>query len=82
MFNAIVLVCALAAGGNSEDSCVNIEDELGPYKTEQACENRIKSMVEILETDKIFRFYVEMRLGFPELMSVNEICLKEDLLST
>ena len=47
MFEALVLICL---AGDVNKTCLEAADTYGPYKTEEACKERLGKMVFILST--------------------------------
>ena len=77
MFHAFLLICAVDSYGN-EGSCVTINDNWGPYRTEEHCEIRSEQiLVEIFE-DPFLNFYVGEQLNFAPEVIYDFICIKDE----
>jgi hypothetical protein len=60
MFDAIVLVCAInSTYGIQLNSCISLNDQWGPYYTEENCNIRATQMVDDIINSELNPFFFE-----------------------
>lgn len=77
MFQALVMVCALA-DGLLTPNCKALEDTLGPYASLEQCATRAQEMDLLVGTDPAINYYAFSLLGFPEAIVTQKQCIEKD----
>lgn len=74
MFEALFVVCALESGITT-DTCIELTDTWGPYRTEENCQIRLNQ----IENNPLFNFYIFSQLGFPDyIMPIISECIPDN----
>jgi hypothetical protein len=74
MFQAFVLVCAVSANIEIDDTnCIILEDSWGPYVTEENCNIRTAQMVDESMNTNI-NYYISSLLGYPPFLYAKGYC--------
>ena len=77
MFSALILVCSIESGYITQN-CIELNDEWGPYNTEENCIIRLKQIEKEFLNDPIFNFYIFSQLSFPDSVGMKRQCKKDN----
>jgi hypothetical protein len=72
MFQAIMVVCAATLAGDTTDPCILFEG--ATVKTVEICKAGLEEFDNLMDTDEMFRFLVELNLGNPPMLSTTGVC--------
>lgn len=78
MFIASLVICAAVNGQIIPDRCFGLKDTRGPYRTEQACEDRLVEMERTVDEDPQMIAFLSSMLGGPPSIGIKGICERPD----
>lgn len=73
MFKAFIIVCAASSISVDRSSCIMLDDQWGPYKTEENCDIRAAQMTNDVLTGELSEIMFQV-LGDPQFLYAEGYC--------